>query len=296
MTAPGGVIWESLVSESQFATDLTISGLRRLATVPIGRWGSGDDIDFDRSYPLHVGLHSFTSGLERLSKIAIACHGLVSDGEFASVRSYSHNLDALIRKAASLDFSDRSLFKTQPGQQPAESTDSTIVDFLVRFASGAGRYEHIDALARTDPTIDVAAKWAELVASSSVSESIVQMIYVRSAVVDHLRGIADDNGLMASASRMLFDLDEVPLDQRSIGVVVRLYRVARWVASLVCATTDFTDERLPILQDVVYRLSHGSDDFVQYEIVRIEDMYLAIEELTELQEHGSDQLVDTEDF
>ena len=61
--------WHVLVAEAQFATELTVAGLRRLCLVPgevnLERW-VGDD----RNYALHVGMHSYASGLERLCKLA----------------------------------------------------------------------------------------------------------------------------------------------------------------------------------------------------------------------------------
>ncbi len=53
--------WHVLVAEAQFATELTVAGLRRLCLVPgevnLERW-VGDD----RNYALHVGMHSYASG------------------------------------------------------------------------------------------------------------------------------------------------------------------------------------------------------------------------------------------
>lgn len=59
---------------------------------------------------------------------------------------------------------------------------------------------------------------------------------------------------------------------------------------------DLTSERLPILQDVVYRLTHGAGGFIQYEIVHFEDLDFAIEELTEFQDHHTQFLLAADEF
>lgn len=87
--------WESLVVETQFATELTLTGLRRLCSVPtdpaLVRWGSKD-----LNYALHVGMYSYSSGLERLCKLAIACNGYATTGEFPELRRYSHKIGKLL--------------------------------------------------------------------------------------------------------------------------------------------------------------------------------------------------------
>jgi hypothetical protein len=45
----------------------------------------------------------YTSGLERLCKLALACHSYASTGDFAKVRSYSHRLSGLLDAIEELD-------------------------------------------------------------------------------------------------------------------------------------------------------------------------------------------------
>lgn len=66
-------IWDSLVAEAQFATELALTGLRRLCSVPTEPDIGGGRRSSDRNYSLHVGMYSYSSGLERLCKLAIAC-------------------------------------------------------------------------------------------------------------------------------------------------------------------------------------------------------------------------------
>lgn len=281
-----GSAWESLVAEAQFATELTIVGLQRLATVAIGTWGHNDLVDYEQSHALHVGLHSLTSGLERLAKIALMCHARTVTGEFVPVRNFSHHLDRMFAALAKLPF-DAKKFRSAPLVRPTESLDTDMVGLLVRFASGPGRYENIDALSGSDSVANVALSWARLVAiAPPVSADIAICIHLRRAIIDNLRSVAEQNGLMSSAWKILFDLDEKPIDERSMKVVVQLYRIARWVASFVDSTTYYTSERTPILQEVVFRLGHSSVEFIQSEVLRIEDVELAIEEIDARRKSG----------
>jgi hypothetical protein len=77
--------WNYLVSETLFASELVESGVSRLCAVPIrdDNWPVGNE----RMYSLHVGLHSYVTGLERLCKLTIACHGFLATGGFSSMRS-----------------------------------------------------------------------------------------------------------------------------------------------------------------------------------------------------------------
>jgi hypothetical protein len=78
-------IWANLVAETQFATELTLNGLRRLCSVPtepeLTRW-----VGNDLNYALHVGMHSYSSGLERLCKLTIACNVYAVNGKFPELR------------------------------------------------------------------------------------------------------------------------------------------------------------------------------------------------------------------
>ncbi|MGO4435804.1 hypothetical protein AB4Y88_21730 [Paenarthrobacter sp. RAF9] len=104
-------IWKNLVVETQFATELTLSGLRRLCSVPtdpaLVQWGSNE-----LNYALHVGMYSYSSGLERLCKLAIACNGYATTGEFPKVRKYSHKIVRKVRWVSTI--LDVSTYYTSP--------------------------------------------------------------------------------------------------------------------------------------------------------------------------------------
>ncbi len=136
-------IWKNLVVETQFATELTLSGLRRLCSVPTDpamvQWGSNE-----LNYSLHVGMYSYSSGLERLCKLAIACNGYATTGEFPKVRKYSHKIGNLLDAVEKL-----SPPPSSPGSaplkegylvRPVDGLDPDLTNTVERFASGAGRY------------------------------------------------------------------------------------------------------------------------------------------------------------
>ena len=50
----------------------------------------------DLNYALHVGMYSYSSGLERLCKLAIACNGYATTGDFPKLRDYSHKIGNLL--------------------------------------------------------------------------------------------------------------------------------------------------------------------------------------------------------
>lgn len=144
-------MWQSLVAETQFATELTVSGLRRLCSVPV----LSDQFPWstrDLNYALHVGLHSYSSGLERLCKLAIACNGYASTGEFPALRGFSHKIGALLDAIEGLTptAADASTPKSAYLARPVDGLDPALTNTVERFAGGAGRYEHLDLLWKND--------------------------------------------------------------------------------------------------------------------------------------------------
>ncbi len=63
------------------------------------------EVAYDQTYPLYVDLHAYTSGLERLRKLVLACDGFMKEGSFSPVRGYSHRIDELLDAVGSLDLS-----------------------------------------------------------------------------------------------------------------------------------------------------------------------------------------------
>lgn len=277
-------IWESLVAEAQFATELTLTGLRRLCAVPTGAdlfpWGGKD-----QNYALHVGLHSYSSGLERLCKLAIACNKYAAKGEFPRLRSYSHKIGDLLDAVEGLN-------PTGPGAsmkakylvRPLDHLDPDLTNTLERFANGAGRYEHLDLLWNDKTEVNTYNEWSALAARASVSKEVRQLISIKERTAYAIESELVEAELALIAQRVLADL-ALPIYEPSVGVVISLFRKARWVSAVLDVATYYTRQELPLLGEVFSRIFiHSSADFFNYHIARIGDKEAVAEHLQAAQE------------
>ncbi|WP_138413084.1 hypothetical protein [Sinomonas gamaensis] len=174
-------IWRSLVVETQFATELALTGLRRLCSVPTGpATGIGST---DHDYSLHVGMYSYSSGLERLCKLAISCHGYVTTGEFTNVRPYLHKIGKLLNAVEVLAPVGPGLSKREGRYlvRPVDRLDPDLTDTIERFASGAGRYEHLDSLRDKDAEVSTHKEWSALAAKAPVSAEVRKLVSLKYA-------------------------------------------------------------------------------------------------------------------
>jgi hypothetical protein len=268
--------WNYLVSETQFAVELVVSGLRRLCTVPMRN--DGWPVSHDQTYPLHVGLHSYTSGLERLCKLTVACHGFVATGTFPTLRPFGHQIGSLLDAVEGLDLSKIPVLHKSPTPRPSDDLDPTLTSALERFANGAGRYEHLDSLwnGRTDiATLDT---WNELCLRVTPSERVTHLLSMREAIVDGIRTLCTNGDFEASAGTILESVD-LHFSALSTEVALRLYQKASWVAATLDALTYYTDKELPLLGEAVQEIQSAPDAFLQYTLAEIEDEEIASDEL-----------------
>lgn len=282
--------WESLVAETQFATELTLTGLRRLCSVPTGMdlfpWASKD-----MNYSLHVGMYSYSSGLERLCKLAIACSEYAATGEFPKLRSYSHRIGNLLAAVEALTpTGPAASIKARYLVRPSDGLDPDLINTVERFANGAGRYEHLDALWNTDTKISTYSDWSALAARASTSEEVRRLLTIREKTAHAIELELDNNGLAPISQRVIEDLS-LPLYEASVGVALSLFRKARWVSTILDVATYYTRRELPLLHDVTSRIfNHSAVDFFNYHIARIGDEEAVAEHLqavyrrTELQD------------
>ena len=269
------------MSETQFATDLTVTGLRKLCTVPVGLWGSDSPVSYDQSYPLHVGLHSFTSGLERLCKLAISCHGYVTAEAFPPLRKrYGHRIGGLLDAVEALDLSQVNAVQSQPSSRPKDDLGPGLTEMLERFANGSGRYEHLDSLSDPHSAVSTLETWSNLCSGVTVSEHVKEMLAIRMASVNAIRDLCTAGEVEASTYSLIDHVDQ-PLFEPSIGVSLKLYRTASWVASILNLVTYYTSQELPLLGEAVQDLYPPADRFFQYTIAQVEDESIATEELRE---------------
>jgi hypothetical protein len=274
-------IWESLVAETQFAAELTLTGLRRLCSVPADPsqvWGSKD-----LNYALHVGMYSYSSGLERLCKLAIACNEYATTGEFPKLRNYSHKIGRLLDTVEGLP-----LPPSGPGVaprkakyllRPSDSLDPDLMNMVERFASGAGRYEHLDSLWDDDAEVNTYVEWSGLARWASVSEEVQSLISLNGAISYAIQSELIDDGLESTGQRVMEDL-AVPMFKPSVALALSMYRKVRWVSMVLDVATYYTGCGLPILGEVVSPLfTQSSTSFFKYEILRISDEEVTSEEL-----------------
>ncbi|AIY03005.1 hypothetical protein ART_3406 [Arthrobacter sp. PAMC 25486] len=281
------VVWESLVGETQFATELALTGLSRLCSVPTAPdlfpWDSKDS-----NFALHVGMYSYASGLERLCKLAIACNGYATTGKFPNLRKYSHKIGTLLDAVEAL-----SMPPSSPGPskretkylvRPLDGLDPDLMGTVERFASGAGRYEHLDVLWNDDAEVNTYNEWSALAARVSVSEEVRRLISLKDAMAHAIGSELTDDGLESSARKMMEDLER-PMYVPSVGVVLSLFRKVRWVSTTLGVATYYTHEDLPILGEIVSpAFLHTSADFFNYNIARFSDDAVIEEELEEVYE------------
>lgn len=270
--------WHVLVAEAQFATELTVAGLRRLCLVPgvvdLKRW-VGDD----RNYALHVGMHSYASGLERLCKLAIACHGFLATGEFPPTKRFSHRIGGLMDAVGVLaPMPVGSVSDSRYLTRPTDNLDPDLIEAVERFANGPGRYEHLDSLWNPDAEVAMYRTWVSLCERSMIPEGIHRIVSIQSAVAEAVSAELSHAGLESSSNAVVEDLDR-RVSQPSVGVALSLFRKARWVSSIISATTYYTHEDLPLLDEAVEVLRCSSTDFYAYAIARLSDVDIVEEEL-----------------
>lgn len=265
--------WDYLVSETLFATELVTTGLRRLCAVPVAvnSW----PMSHDQTYPLHVGLHSYTSGLERLCKLTIACHGFATTGEFPKLKRYGHKIGELLGAVEDLTPGDLNLNKTP---DPARRPGTELLALLERFANGDGRYEHLDALWNERSDVSTLDAWTQLCTGITTSERVEQLTWMRSTVIQAMATLCDEGDLSAAGSAILDPLDTY-LSPQSAHLALELFETASWVASTLDAVTYYTNAWLPLLGEAVLDLQGASDDFFKYIVAQVQDEDLTREEL-----------------
>ena len=285
MAASSRLIWDSLVAEAEFAAELVLTGIRRLCSVPTESELGGKTRSNDRNYSLHVGMHSYSSGLERLCKLAIACNGFAADGKFPKLRKYNHKIGGLLDAVEDLIPSGpgmASMHRAEYLVRPKDDFDPELTGMVERFANGHGRYEYLDSLWQDTPEVTTFNQWSALAAKSTVTEEVRDLIGLKDAMIYAIEAELTEAGLESSSERVREDFGlqtYVP----SVGVALRLYRKVRWVSAILDVATYYTNPGIPILGEVVSpTLTQSTANFFRYEIARIPDEEAVTEELEEV--------------
>jgi hypothetical protein len=276
----GGPTWTHLVAETQFATELVLTGLQRLCSVPTDahttQWGGKD-----RNYALHVGLHAYSSGLERLCKLAIACNTYAATGEFPKLKKFNHKIGTLLDEVGALTPSG----PTSDAEylvRPVDALDPDLTAMVEKFANGAGRYEHLDSLWNDKAKVTTYEDWCAVAEKASVTDEVHDLIALKDAMNRAMREELSEAGLESTSQPAIEDLER-PIFEPSVAVALSLYRKARWVAAILDAATDYTQKGLPLLGEVVNPIfNHSSADFFMYDIAGVSDKDVVEEELQEV--------------
>lgn len=272
--------WKNIVAETQFATELSLNGLRRLCTVPTGTtdlWGSSE-----QNYALHVGLYSYTSGLERICKLAISCYGYVREGKFSQLPK-SHDLGKLLDAVEALDLTKIDIHKQNNKylQRPTDPLNTEAIEMATRFAMArdGGRYEHLDSLLNDDIEVKTYAQWTELAAKSAISPEVQRLVSLQEAMSDVVESVMIIEELESVHASILPE-DLTRMYEPSIGAALTLFRLVRWASAILDAITYYTGRELPLLADLLTpTFNHTSEDFFNYNIARFSGDLVVEEEL-----------------
>lgn len=237
----------------------------------------------DLNYALHVGMYSYSSGLERLYKLAIACNEYATVGEFPKLRKYSHKigdlLDAVEKLSPPPSGPGNAARKEKYLVRPQDDLDPDLTRTVERFANGARRYEHLDSLWNDDAEVNIYKEWSALAARASVSEEARELISIKEAAAYAIGSELADDGLESTAQRVIEDL-ALPTYVPSVGVMLSLFRKARWVSINLDVATYYTGKGLPILREVVSStFVQSTANFFKYDIARISDEEVVVDEL-----------------
>jgi hypothetical protein len=280
-------IWYSLLSETQYATELTLVGLRTLSQVPLPQ-----DLPFDNGdtlrYRLHVGMHAYTSGLERLGKLAISCQCYLDNGSFPNVRDYSHSLNRIFSKLDSLTFPSNKSLAADYLDGPMSAFDSSVLRMLEEFAKGTARYEYLDSLSTDQPESDTYVEWTRLCAKAKRSRLVEKLIDMHDAIPNALYASVpgDLEGLLCG----LVDNRPGPFMKGSVVLVRTLFEMVRGVAARLSAASNEAfygrpTGNIPMLEEVVGpALIHPWEAFFEFHIAQLGDSECVAEALSRRRE------------
>ncbi|MCD2499077.1 hypothetical protein [Microbacterium nymphoidis] len=238
----------------------------------------GGPAGYDETYPLNVGLHMYTSGLERLCKLALACYGYATTGEFPKVRKYSHQLSDLLNAVEQLDMSSFESYHPEYLKRPDDEFGDDLVEWMERYASGSGRYELLDSLTRDDVEILTWDVWVQFCSRGVVSKDVQESIDLRYAMGEALGEVMVASDL-ESVSYPFWESASRSFHAPAVAVGLAMYRRARWAAETIGSVTHYTGKGLPILREVVNVLTQTTEDFFTYEVAGISDREPVAEEL-----------------
>ena len=252
--------WESLVSETQFATEQTIAGVKELALVANpGRFLFASDGSSVR-HKLHNGLLQYTTGLERLAKLTLAIDAYYRSHTYPSVRSFGHNISSLLDKVAEIDTHGYTYTKLIIEERPCAPDD--LLSVLTSYAQGGGRYEFLDSLQKPESEPLLYQQWTALAAEYTAPAWMLELIKFPKIAASVLQDVSSwvDSDLEVVLQPFMDSLN-ADYDESSVCIALNCMSLARWVASRLSALAhnSFFDASDPSRQVVFPYLSEILD-------------------------------------
>lgn len=266
-------IWKSLVSETQFATGLTVDGLRTLCTVPFQ-----DDFligyENDWRYLLHTGLHSFASGLERLGKLTLLLRSYQESGTFKAVRKLGHSISEILAQIETDQHASSLGSNYKYATRPASILHEDAIAQLDKFAAGFGRYEYLDSLSKGNNDAKTFSTWKNLCTRAPKDFHVEELISLYNAIPDALYSVPAQNEALLYG---MLDNRPGPYLASSSAASSLLFDVARWVSARLSHASRHSfyvlrDEQIPLLEEIVDQyLQHDWEQFYEYHILQLGD-------------------------
>lgn len=244
---------------------------------PTRVWGSDE-----QNYALHVGLYSYTSGLERLCKLAISCYGYVSDGKFSEFKT-NHDLEKLLIKVESLDLAKVGIHKQNMDylQRPTDPLITDAIAMATRFAMArdGGRYEHLDSLLKDNIEVKTYAQWTELAAKAAISPEVQRLVSLKDVMSKMVESMMIKEEL-ESVHESILPEDATLMYEQSVGVTLTLFRLVRWVSAVFVSIQSSKDTDMPFIGEVLtHEFILPSNNFFAQGIARFSDETVVEEEI-----------------
>lgn len=265
--------WKSLISETQFATRLTVDGLRTLCSVPFQEdFFIGNENDW--RYLLHTGLHSYASGLERLGKLTLLLRSYHTSGSFISVRTFGHSISGLLAQIEEDQLENALDSNYKYATRPVNSLHDVAIAQLDKFAAGFGRYEYLDSLSQGNEGDSTFFAWKSLCTKSSKNNHIDYLISLYNSIPDALYSVPEQNEALLYG---ILDNRSGPYLEASSAASSLLFEVARWVSARLSYAAHHSfyvlrDGKIPLLGEVVNPyLQHEWEIFFEYHVLQLGD-------------------------
>lgn len=266
-------IWKSLITETQFATGLTVDGLRTLCSVPFQ-----DDFligyENDWRYLLHTGLHSFASGLERLGKLTLLLRSYQETGSFNGVKKFGHSISEILEQVGNDQLVGGLDSNYKYATRPVSTLHKDAIAQLDKFAAGFGRYEYLDALSKGNAGASTFSSWKNLCTRVPKNVHIDNLISLYNAIPDALYSVPEQNEALLYG---MLDNRPGPYLESSSAASSILFEVARWVSARLSYASHHSfyvlqDGTIPLLEEVVDQyLQHGWENFYEYHVLQLGD-------------------------